>query len=57
MTADQERTETAQDLVCAVWHAPIQLGQDRVTVQEQHYHARCYERQNADRPPVPVRQR
>jgi hypothetical protein len=35
---------TPQEPVCAVCHMAMRPGQDRVTVQQQHYHARCYER-------------
>jgi hypothetical protein len=50
MAVTQERTPTPREPVCAICHMPIRAEQDRVTVQEEHYHARCYERREARRP-------
>jgi hypothetical protein len=44
MAADEARTPPPQEPVCDICRNPIRPDQDRVTVQEQHYHARCYER-------------
>ena len=44
MAADQERTPTPQEPVCETCHEPIRPTQNHVTIQERHYHARCYER-------------
>jgi hypothetical protein len=66
MAADQARTPTPQEPVCDICRNPIRAEQYRVTVQEQHYHARCcYERSASratagrrhaagDREPLPV---
>jgi len=49
MAADQARTPTPQEPVCDICRNPIrpEQEQDRVTVQDQHYHARCYERRES----------
>jgi hypothetical protein len=50
MAVTQERTPTPREPVCAICHMPIRAEQDRVTVQEAHYHGRCYERREARGP-------
>jgi hypothetical protein len=50
MAVTPERTPTPREPVCAICHMPIRAEQDRVTVQEEHCHARCCERREARRP-------
>src|SRR4030095_8775729 len=53
MAVTQGRTPTPREPVCAICHMAIRAEQDRVTVQEEHYHARCYERREARRTRAP----
>jgi hypothetical protein len=46
---ESDQAPLPQEPVCTICNTPIRAGQDRVTIQQEHYHARCYDRTHAPR--------
>jgi len=49
LPTQHEGTPAPPEPICVVCNQPIRPEDNRVTVQAQHYHARCYERREAKR--------
>jgi len=49
LPTEHAQTPAPPEPPCVVCNQPIRPGDNRVTVQNQHYHARCYERRESRR--------